>query len=163
MVRFPRGWVFHPQARRGPDGLAYMPGWRGSGAQRMQATPITAYAQRLSSVPLTGGQALAVVPGSGLLTLSVGPQGLGTVWYPTQLTISTTTGALDTSTALVYVGSGQVPTQLVASVFSGNGVVSQVPTQMAPGQTLIVAWSGAHPGDTAALNITGTMDALTTG
>jgi hypothetical protein len=34
---------------------------------------------------------------------------------------------------------------------------------MTPGQTLIVAWSGAHPGDTASFNIIGTMDALSTG
>jgi hypothetical protein len=156
--------VFHPQAaHRGAGKLGWAPGWRGSGARPITATPIGRYSPGLSGVPLTGGQALATVPGSGQVTLSVGPQGLGTVWYPTQLTISTTTGALDSATAMVYVGSGQVPTQLVASVFSGNGLVGQVPTQMTPGQTLIVAWSGANPGDQAALNIIGTMDALTTG
>jgi hypothetical protein len=34
---------------------------------------------------------------------------------------------------------------------------------MQPGQTIIVAWSGAHAGDTAAMNVIGTMDALGTG
>jgi hypothetical protein len=34
---------------------------------------------------------------------------------------------------------------------------------MTPGQTLIVAWTGATSGDQAAFNIIGTMDALTTG
>lgn len=165
MVRFPKGWgqAFHPQAARGPNGLAYRPGWRGSGQQPIIATPVGAYTGKVTGVPLTGGQALAKVPGSGALTLSVGPTGLGTTWYPVQVTLSTTTGPLDTSTALVYLGSGQVATQLVGTVYSGNGTVALAIPDMSPGQTLIVAWTGAKSGDTAALNIIGTMDALTTG
>jgi hypothetical protein len=165
MVRFPRNWgrAFHPQAARAGNRLAYFPGYRGSGAQRMQPVRIEAYQRTISSVPLTGGQALATIPANGTLTLSVGPQGLGTVWYPVQVTISTTTGALDTSTALVYLGSGQVPNQLVATVFSGNGTVALAIPDMTPGQTIIVAWTGAHSGDVAAVNIIGTMDALGTG
>jgi hypothetical protein len=165
-VRFPRSWgrgTFHPQSRRGPNGLAYLPGWRGSGMQRMQPTPITAYTGKLSGVPLSGGQALGAVPANGILTLQVGPQGLGTVWYPVQVTLSTTTGALDTSTALVYLGPLTNPNSLVGTVYSGNGTVALAIPDMTPGQTLIVAWSGAHPGDQAAFNIIGTMDALTSG
>jgi hypothetical protein len=160
-VRVP-SLLHRPAARRGTNTLAWLPGWRGTGKQPMQAVPITRYRGTVSGVPLSGGQASAVVPGSGTVTLSIGPQGLGTVWYPTQMTISTTTGLLDTSVASVYAGSGQVPNQLVAQLFSGNGVVAQVPTQLAPGQTMIVTWTGAHPGDTAAMNIIGTMDALST-
>jgi len=121
--------------------------------QPMRPTPIGAYTKLISSVPLSGGQAQAIVPASGKLTLQVGPQGLGNVWYPVQVTLSTTTGALDTSTALVYLGPIQTPTSLVALAIP----------DMTPGQTLIVAWSGAHPGDTASFNIIGTMDALSTG
>lgn len=163
--RIPRGWAgaFHLQAVRGGSPLSYRPGWRGSGAQPMRRVPVGAYTGRASGIPLTGGQAQGTVPASGALTLSVGPRALGTVWYPTQVTLSTSTGALDASAALVYVGSAQVPSQLVASVYSGNGLVGQVPALMTPGESLIVAWSGAHPGDTAAVNITGTMDALVTG
>jgi hypothetical protein len=161
MVRWPAG--LHPQgARRGTNMLRWAPGWRGTGARPMTAVPISRYTGVASGVPLTGGQASAVVPGSGTLTLSIGPQGLGTVWYPTQMTISTTTGLLDSSTASVYAGSGQVPNQLIAQVFSGNGLVAQVPTLIMPGQTMIVTWTGAHAGDTAAINIVGTMDALST-
>ena len=164
VVRFPKGWgqAFHPQRLRSST-LGWHPGWQGSGMQPMTATPIGRYTQTISSVPLTGGQALAVVPGSGALTLSAGPQGLGNVWYPVQVTLSTTTGALDTSTALVYLGSGNVPNTLVATVYSGNGTVALAIPDMTPGQTLVVKWSGATPGDTAAFNIIGTMDALTTG
>lgn len=97
------------------------------------------------------------------LTLSVGPQGLGTIWYPAQVTLSTTTGALDTSTALVYLGSGGVPTMLVATVFTGNGTAALAIPSMQPGEFIIVTWTNGHAGDTASFNVIGTMDALTTG
>jgi hypothetical protein len=165
-ARLPRGWgaYFHPQAaNRSGDGLRFVPGYRGTGQLPMARPQIQRYGGRVSGVPLTGGQAQGLVPASGLLTLLVGPQGLGTVWYPAQATISTTTGALDTSTALVYLGSGSVPSQLVATVYSGNGTAALAIPDMQPGDSLIVAWSGANPGDTAGVNIIGTMDALTTG
>jgi hypothetical protein len=108
------------------------------------------------------GTVTAGLRGSSL-TLAVGPQGLGTAWYPAQVTLSTTTGALDTSTALVYLGIGGVPTMQVASVFSGNGTAALAIPVMQPGEFIIVTWTGGHPGDTAAMNVIGTMDALTTG
>lgn len=161
MVRLPRGWVLHPQAARPPGKLRWGPGWRGTGKQPMRRVPVGAYAGRITGVPLTGGQAQGIVSG-GKLTLTVGPQGLANVWHPAQVTLSTTTGVLDTSTALVYLGSQGVPITLVASVFSGNGTVALAIPSMSPGQVLIVQWSNAHNGDTAALNIIGTMEALTT-
>lgn len=161
MVRVPRG--LHPQrAWYGTSQLRWVPGFRGSGAQPITAVPVTAYRNRLSGVPLTGGQAQGVIA-SNALTLQAGPQGLGTVWYPVQVTLSTTTGALDTSTALVYLGPLTTPATLVGTVFTGNGTVALAIPSMTPGQTLIVKWSGAHDGDTAAFNIIGTMDALATG
>lgn len=165
MARFPRGWgqVFHPQ-RGGyrSSQLAWMPGWRGTGMQPIVAVPVTRYRGKITGVPLTGGQALGSVPVSGALTLQVGPQGLGTIWYPVQVTISTTTGALDTSIALVYLGPSQTPATLVGTVYSGNGTVALAIPDMSPGQTLIVAWTGGTSGDIAAANVIGTMDALTT-
>jgi len=162
MVRWPAG--LHPQgAKRRTSTLAWRPGWRGTGMQPIVPVRIERYGGRLSGVPLTGGQAQAAVPGSGLLTLQVGPQGLGTVWYPIQITLSTTTGVLDTSVALVYLGPLVAQTTLIGTVFSGNGTVANMPESMTPGQTLIVAWSGATPGDLAAVNVNGVMDALTTG
>jgi hypothetical protein len=166
MVRFPRGWgrYFHPQASRpAPSAFAYRPGWRGTGMQPMTAVPIQRYTARITGVPLTGGQQQGTVQGSGKASLSVGPQGLGTIWYPTQVTISTTTGPLDASTALVYLGAQGVPITLVASVFTGNGTIGLAIPTMSPGQVLIVSWTGAQPGDVVSMNIVGTMDALTTG
>lgn len=160
MVRLPRGW--HPQAVRNGNSLVNRPGYHGSGQQPITPVPVSSYRQVISGVPLTGGQVLGEIPAGGALTLSVGPQGLGTVWYPSQLTLSTTTGALDTSTALVYLGAQGVPTLLVGTVFSGNGTVALAIPSMTPGQLLIVSWSAAHPADQAAMNVIGTMDALST-
>lgn len=160
MPRWPAG--LHPQrAKYGSSQLAWLPGWRGSGQQPMSRVPVTAYTRRLSGIPLTGGQVQGTIAG-GKLTLSVGPQALGTVWYPVQVTLSTTTGALDTSTALVYLGPLVTPATLVGTVFTGNGTVALAIPSMTPGQTIIIAWTGAHNGDTAAANIIGTMDALGT-
>jgi len=111
--------------------------------------------------PTTGAVYTGILPsGSTGLTLTVGPQGLGTVWYPAQVTLSTTTGALDTSVALVWVGSQGVPSLLVGTVYSGNGTVALAVPPMSPGQVLITTWTGGHAGDAAAVNMIGTMDAL---
>jgi len=160
-VRLPLGW--HPQAVRNGNKMRDLPGRNGSGMQRMHAVPIQAYRGKIQGVPLSGGQVQGQVPAGGALTLSVGPQGLGTVWYPAQATISTTTGPLDTSTCKIYLGSQGVPATLVATVFPGGaGTAALAIPDMTPGQVLIFTWTGAQPGDTAGANIVGTMDALTT-
>jgi hypothetical protein len=134
--------------------------------QPIARVPVQQYKGRISGVGLTGGQKQGLISGAGGLTLTAGPQGLGTIWYPAQVTLSTTTGlsgAVDTSTAAVYLGSQGIPITLVGNVFTGNGVLALAIPSMSPGQTLIVTWTGGHTGDTAAFNIIGTMDALTTG
>lgn len=261
-------WYAHsPAANRGPAAptFAWRPGWRGSGAQPIGRVPVARYTTRITSVPLTGGQAQGVIPGylpatgsvtspgafstiaqvtvpvagtytvtwavslagtlsatdqdnfhldlnngfiaaaanpaaagsyaqapvtlqlnagdvldifnvnagtagsvyggtiggGGMpLALQVGPQGMGTVWYPIQVTLSTTTGALDTSTANIYLGPAITPATLVGVVQGGNGTAALAIPNMAPGQTLITQWTNGHPGDTASMNVIGTMDAL---
>ena len=51
---------------------------------------------------ITGGYAAATVPSSGIVTIYCGPMGLGMVWYPQAVAISTTTGANDASTCALY-------------------------------------------------------------
>src|SRR5690242_10027583 len=165
MPRIPRGWraAFHPQgAGRGGSTFAWRPG-PSSGMHPMQRTPVQRYGGKLSGVTLTGGQAQGVAPGSGAVTLRVGPAGRGNVGCPAQATIARATGPVDSSTGLPYLGLGGVPAQQVATAFSGTGTIALGVPGMQQGQTLTVSWSGGHPGDTVAVNMIGTMDALTTG
>lgn len=167
-ARIPRAWAgaFHRQAVRNGNRLADRPGYQGSGQQPMARVPVQQYKGKVTALTLTGGQAQGIVPASGKVTLSVTPQGLGTIWYPAQVTLSTTTGlagGIDSSNAVVYLGSQGIPITQVGSVFGGNGTVALAIPSMSPGQQLIVQWTGAKTGDTASFNIIGTMDALTTG
>jgi len=140
--------------------LRWGPGWRGTGAQPIRRTPVEFYTRHARGIDLHDGDVQGTIPGGGVLTLTAAPQGLGTVWYPTQVTLSTTTGPLDTSTAQVWMGAGQVPVELVATVFSGNGTIGLAIPQLSPGQSIIVKWTGANPGDIAGAHVVGTMDAL---
>lgn len=104
----------------------------------------------------------ALPAGEGIVT--VGPQGLGTIWYPTQVTISTTSGLNDNSTFNVYMGPNGVPNVLVGTLFpGGSGTVPLAVPSMSPGQYLIGIWTGGKAGDICSMNVLGTMDALTTG
>jgi hypothetical protein len=270
MVRFPPGWrgIVHSQAARAGNKLAWHPGWQGTGQQPIARVPAGRYTQRITGVPLTGGQAQGIIsgfpgasgsvtspapftviweiefPAAGIytlqwsvtvggtlaagdadnmglgldgtsiatavypdtpgtypqaavtftaaagsvlallnidagtagsvysgtatgvsvpLSLQVGPQGLGVTWYPAQVTLSTSTGPLDTATAMLWLGPSQTPTQLVGSVYTGNGTVALAIPSMSPGQVLICQWTGGHPGDQASMNVIGNMDALGTG
>ena len=164
MVRLPAGWggQFHRQAARSGPTQAWRPGWRGTGAQPIGRPPLQAYGGKVTGVPLTGGQAQATVPASGTLTLSVGPQGAGTVWYPIQITTTTTTGQLDGATVQAWLGSQGVPGTKVGQSFGGASTFALAIPPMTPGQVLIVTWTSAHVGDTAGFNVIGTMDAATT-
>lgn len=141
--------------------LGWRPGLAGSGMQPIRRVPIGAYSQRVTGIILTGGQAQATVGGAGTATASIGPQGLGTVWYPAQATISTTTGAADNSTCAIYLGAIGAPNLLVGQSYAGGGdtVALAVPS-LTPGGLLIAVWAGGHPGDAATINIVGTMDVI---
>jgi len=119
------------------------------------------YTQRVTSVPLTGGQAQGIISGAGALTLSVGPQGAGNVWYPASCTIQTTTGVNDFSTCNIFLGPAGVGVTQVGTLFpGGTGTLSLAIPSMTPGQYIIAIWAGAHAGDTATFNVVGVMDSV---
>jgi len=155
MVRVPPGL-------QSPAG-AYAPGmlrW-GPVARPIRRLPLQVYRRRVSSVPLTGGQAQGTILAAGTLTLSVGPAGAGNVWYPASVTISTTTGINDSSTCQIFLGPAGIPIALQATLFPGGaGTASLAIPSMTPGQYVIAVWSGAKNGDTASINIVGTMDSV---
>lgn len=103
---------------------------------------------------------VAFIPAATLL-LTVGPTGIGNVWYPTQVTVSTTTGILDGSTFSLYLGPAGVPITLVGTLFpGGGGTLALALPPLTPGQYLIGVWTNGHAGDLASMNVLGTMDAL---
>jgi hypothetical protein len=115
-------------------------------------------------VPLTGGQAQGTILVGGALTLSVGPQGAGVLWAPASLTVQTTSGVSDSSVCNVYLGPAGYGVTLLGTINPGGyGVAAFALPTMAPGQYLIATWSGGNPGDTATLNVVGTMSALVPG
>jgi hypothetical protein len=155
-------WI-HPQTAQGRASfLAFRPGYGGSGMLRVRRPEVTAYTQRITGVPLTGGQVTGKISAAGTATLTIGPQALGTVWYPASLSLSTTSGTADSSTALAFLGATGVPNlQVGQSYAAGADTLALAVPPLAPGQLLIVQWSGGKSGDTCAVNVVGTMDALT--
>jgi len=130
-------------------------------ARPIQRLPLQVYRQRITSVPLTGGQAQGKISAAGTATLSVGPSGAGNIWYPASITILTTTGVNDFSTCSIYLGPAGVPITLIATLFpGGTGTASLAIPSMTPGQYVIAVWTNATSGDTCSINIVGTMDSV---
>lgn len=133
-----------------------------SPAHRIKVPPMPVYQRQVSGVPLTGGQVQGTISAQGTATLSVGPQGLGNVWYPAQAVISTSAGASDGSTCALYLGAISNATLLGGQSYAGGGdSLGLAVPPLTPGQLIIAVWSGGTHNDTCTLNVIGTMDALT--
>lgn len=127
--------------------------------RRPATVPVSAYNQRVRT-PITGGYGSATVA-SGTATVTLGPQSVGTVWYPQQAAIATTTGAADASTCTLFVGPLGLLTQIGSQSYAGGGdsLGLAVPA-LFPGYFLVAVWSGAHNGDLAVLTVYGQQDQL---
>jgi hypothetical protein len=124
-------------------------------------TSSTIYGTCMITLKATGSAPVAAVPGTA--QCQIGPAGLGNIWYPTQVTLSTTSGiatGLDSSVANLYLGPAGTPLTLLGTVYGGNGVVGLALPSIQPGQYLIAQWTGAVPGDMASMNVQGSMDGL---
>lgn len=129
---------------------------------RAPSAPVELY-DTFAQTAITGAQVTGTIPNSGTLTLSVGPSGLGTVWYPASAVVSTTTGPSDTSTCSVYVGAAGNPQSLQGTLYSsgGAGVVALAIPSITPGLSVIAVWTGGTAGALATLNVTGSAAVLT--
>lgn len=129
---------------------------------RAATAPVELYRSSVQ-VPLTGAQAVGVIPDSGSLELSVGPTGLGTVWYPAAAAISSSVSPYDpTSSVSVYVGPATVPSTLQGQILLGGiGVVALAIPQLTPGSFITVEWTDATVGSIVSVNVTGTAQMLT--
>jgi hypothetical protein len=143
------------------------PDTAGTYVQTPQTFTVTAAAPFIqvkagAATPTTGAIYTASLPQNSLpATISVGPHGLGTTWYPVQCTISSSVGAADTSTCAVYLGS-QVQQNLQGgqSYAGGGDVVALSVVSMTPGDLLIAVWTGGTPGSQVAVNVQGTQNVL---
>jgi hypothetical protein len=134
---------------------------RGLSAFRIRVPPMTAYRTLLGNIPLTGGQVQATVQANGVAQASIGPVGLGTVWYPTQAFVTTTSGIADVSTCTIYLGSVIQANLVGPATFGGFGSIALTVASLTPGALLIAVWQNGHPGDLATVNILGTQSVLT--
>src|SRR5215469_4602926 len=156
MVRLPPSWPVSAFHHPGGSGPARPPQLRTIPRidPRLETRPVT-------DVPLQPAQAQAIVPGSGTVTLpSLGPTGMGNIWYPAQATSNTTTGAFDTAILTLYLGPVGIPVTQVGSCLAGSGTIALALPPMQPGQYLIGVLTGGHTGDLVTLNVVGVMDAL---
>lgn len=152
VVRIPAG--LHPYAQS-VSGSVRRP------AQRVIPDDIFSYSRQVTGVPLQPSQAQTSISTAGTGTVTLGPTGTGTVWYPTQVNPSTTSGVNDSSTFELFIGPVGIPITLVGTLFPGGfGTIALAIPFLAPGLYLIGQWTGGNPGDVAALNVTGTMTAL---
>jgi hypothetical protein len=124
--------------------------------------------QGRQATAITGGYAARVVPAGGIVTVYCGPMGLGTVWYPQAVAISTTTGANDASTCALYLsplqnGSTLAPsTQIGGQSYAGGGdTIGVAVPPMWAGLFIVAQWTGAKVGDLAALQVYGQQKTLT--
>lgn len=134
-----------------------------SQGRRPAAVPIGDYRGSIRT-PLTGGYASGIVPASGVITLSCGPMGLGTVWYPQAAAIATSTGANDSSTCALYVGPLGLQTLIGGQSYAGGGdTIGLAVPPLWPGYYIWATWTGATKGDLATLTVYGEQDALAIG
>ena len=117
--------------------------------------------QRRQPTPLIGGYGSALIKADGTATVQVGPQGLGTIWYPQSAAIATTSGATDTSTCTVYVGPQGLQTQTAGQSYAAGGdtIGLSVPP-LWPGYFIVAKWTGGKPGDLATVTVYGQQSAL---
>ena len=122
--------------------------------------PVQDYSRSVRS-PIAGGYGSGIVPANGIVTVKVGPMGLGTIWYPQAWAIATTTGAADTSTCALYVGPLGLQTQIGGQSYAGGGDSGGLAVPpLWPGYFIWAVWAGATKGDLATLTVYGEMDSL---
>jgi hypothetical protein len=110
------------------------------------------------------GFAQGKVTAGGACQLQVGPAGFYTSWMLAQASIGTTTGANDLATAQFFAqpyGAPSPAQQIGQSYAAGGDQVGLSGIKLVTGEFLIVVWSGAKPGDTCTLVLSGVQTVMT--
>jgi hypothetical protein len=151
--------AYHKQAAgRGTPTQLWRPGLGGSGMALRARPPVTAYRGR-ARTPITGGTGQAKITAK-TATIRLGPQGLGTVWYPQSAALGTDQGAADFSTCTIYLGAQAILSLIVGQSYAGGGdAIGLSAPPLTPGQFLTAVWVSST-GTIANLVIYGDQDVL---
>ncbi len=129
---------------------------------RPASVPVHFYQGRIRT-PISAGYAAVTIASDGTATAYVGPQGLGTIWYPQAAAIATSTGAADTSTCTIYLGPEGLQTQVGGQSYAGGGdTIGLAVPPLWNGYFIWAKWAGGTAGALATLTIYGEMDSLRT-
>lgn len=149
MPRIPPGLHLHAQSARN----------RGGRPRRPVIVPQDAFVHQVQT-PIGQGATQGLVAGDGSAMLVIGPQGIGTRWYPSQVLVATSSGVADQSACTLYRNFID-PKQEVGHTEQGGGDVLAFTHDMQPGDLLYAVWARANPGDLATLTVHGDQLALT--
>jgi len=161
MVRFPGG--YHRAAGSWPRGWVVPAGTQVPRVVQPRSLPPRHFTTP-ATVPISAEGFAQGLIAAGTATLSVGPSGAGTSWDLAQLSVSTTSGAADTSTVSVFVQAAGPPNdawQVAQSYAGGGDQLGLAGIKMVPGERLYAVWSGAKNGDVAIIVLTGSKTVLT--
>lgn len=147
MPRVPRG--LHPQGVRNVGGFTARPG---RAAQEDFTVPVRTLIQ--------AGTGQQIVSSGGKATVVLGPQGVGTRWYPSQIQVATSTGPTDASTCRLFRDFIDAKQQ-IGQTLQGGGDTLGFTHDMQPGNLIYAVWTNAVPGDLATLTVHGDQLALT--
>ena len=150
MPRRPRG--LHPSAQSARNS--------GGRSRRPAIVPQEAFVHPVRS-PIGNGTAQGIVANNGQAVLAIGPQGVGTRWYPSQVQVATSSGATDQSMATLY-RQFVAASQIVGQTEQGGSDTLGFTHDMQPGDLLFVVWARANPGDLATVTVHGDQLALAT-
>ena len=135
---------------------------RGQRSYAISRIPVEAYGRVVHGVPLGDGQGQATISAAGTASVVLGPQGIGTVWYPAAVAVTTTTGVLDTSACASYVGAGTSPigANYQATIFpAGQGTLALAVPPVPVGSYVVAELTSGHSGDRFTVNVIGAKDA----
>ena len=121
---------------------------------------------------LLGANASATVAADGTAYAYVGPQGVGNIWYPTQVAVTCSNVTPTASPeAFLYIAPNlplpQIQTlfntnqvTLLGSTLSGGGdSIGLINITIPWGSTLLVKWTGGPVGGLAVMSVFGTQNA----
>lgn len=146
MPRWPRG--LHPQGVKTGAGTPYRP----------PRIPQDAYVNQVRTL-IQAGTGQQIISGAGTATVVLGPQGVGTRWYPSQIQVATSTGPSDGSSVILYRDFINAKQQ-IGQTLQGGGDTLGFTHDMQPGNLIYAVWANADPGDLATLTVHGDQIAL---